>query len=341
MIDALPFPLPAEAIFSAPDPRGGELLGLSRQGREIRGYRFGDGPRRVSWIAGCHADEPVGPTLLGRLCGWLGALPADAPLLAAHSFRIVPHANPDGAEVNRTWSDHPLDGAYDLALYLRHAVREPPGEDIEFGFPRTPDDLGARPENRAVAAFLESGGPYALHASLHGMAFAAGPWFLLERDWATRTEALRENLRRRVREAGYRLHDIDRAGEKGFHRIDQGFTSRPDSRAMRGHFEALGDDSMAALFRPSSMEFVRSLGGDPLTLVTEMPLFLTPPPEPGDDLIRPRAVRELAALAPSDPSTIHAKAREIGVRAMPIADQMRFQLAYLEEALAVLDAPPG
>ena len=30
----------------------------------------------------------------------------------------------------------------------------------------------------------------------------------------------------------------------------------------------------AALFSDSSMEYVRSLGGDPLCLVTEMPLFL-------------------------------------------------------------------
>ena len=111
---------------------------------------------------------------------------------------------------------------------------------------------------------------------------------------------MRERLRRRVRELGYRLHDVDRGGEKGFHRIDEGFTTRPDSRAMAAHFEALGDPATAALFRPSSMEYVRSLGGDPLTLVSEMPLFLVPPehyqsPEHGGgDVVRPAVVRELA-----------------------------------------------
>jgi hypothetical protein len=40
---------------------------------------------------------------------------------------------------------------------------------------------------------------------------------------------------------------------------------------------------MAARFRDSSMEFVRSLGGDPLCLVTEIPLFRVPnsAPTPG------------------------------------------------------------
>ena len=48
---------------------------------------------------------------------------------------------------------------------------------------------------------------------------------------------------------------------------------------MRRHFLDRGDPETAAVFRPSSMEYVRSLGGDPLTFVSEMPLFLLPPPE--------------------------------------------------------------
>ena len=45
---------------------------------------------------------------------------------------------------------------------------------------------------------------------------------------------------------------------------------------MSEYFMAAGDPVTASLFRPSSMETVRSLGGDPLTLVSEMPLFITP-----------------------------------------------------------------
>jgi len=86
------------------------------------------------------------------------------------------------------------------------------------------------------------------------------------------------------------------------------------------------------------MEFVRALGGDSLTLVSEMPLFLLPAEHfPPENPVRPRAGSELGALAESnDPERLRAEALRFGVRAMPIADQMRLQLAYLEEGLAAI-----
>ena len=316
------------------------VLGASREGRDLLAYTFGRGARPVSLIAGCHADEPVGPAMLDRLVSWLAGLPADHPLFGGFRFWIVPHVNPDGEERNAAWAGSRAatadPGAYDLAAYLQGAVREPPGEDVEFGFPRSPDDTGARPENRAIAAFLAAHGPYGLHASFHGMAFAAGPWFLMEASWAGRTGEMRQLLREEVRRLGYETHDVDRGGEKGFHRIDEGFTTRPDSRAMIEHFRGLGDDKMAALFRPSSMEFVRSLGGDPLTLVSEMPLFLLPRHHfQGPGLVRPEAVFELLHLAGDVPALAEAAARH-GVRPMPIRDQMALQLAFLDEGLSAI-----
>jgi hypothetical protein len=92
---------------------------------------------------------------------------------------------------------------------------------------------------------------------------------------------------------------------------------------------------MAERFRPSSMEYVRSLGGDPFTLVSEMPLFLRPLEEgesgrPDDPRFRAWLGR-MATLA--DPDEVRAKAERQGVRGMPLRDQMRLQLAFLEEAL--------
>ncbi|MCP4655996.1 MAG: peptidase [bacterium] len=344
--------IPVEAILkgsrSAPPPQAGNAIGTSREGREIVGYPIGHGPRRVSLIAGCHADEPVGPAMLDRLAAYLSALPDDAPLVSRISWFVVPHVNPDGEARNVAWTQERgawtqeggSPGAYDLGRYLRHAVREPPGDDLEFGFPRGAADTTVRPESRAVAAFLRTGAPFALHASFHGMAFAAGPWFLMERSWIDCTLEMRDNLRARVKALGYRLHDIDRGGEKGFHRIDEGFTTRPDSRAMAAHFEARDEEGTAKLFRPSSMEFVRSLGGDPLTLVSEMPLFLLPAEHfPPQNPARPHAVTELRAIAESDePNRLAQAAQRLGVRAMPIADQMQLQLAYLEEGLAATEA---
>lgn len=316
------------------------VLGASRQGRDLLGYTFGRGALPVSLIAGCHADEPVGPAMLDRLVSWLAGLPAEHSLFDLFRFRIVPHVNPDGEVRNAAWAGDRAaaadPGVYDLAAYLQGAVREPPGDDVEYGFPKNPDDTGARPENRAVAAFLAADGPYGLHASFHGMAFAAGPWFLMEASWAGRTKNMRRHLRAEVERLAYETHDVDRGGEKGFHRIDEGFTTRPDSRAMIEHFRALGDENMAALFRPSSMEFVRSLGGDPLTLVSEMPLFLLPRHHfQGPGLVRPEAVFELRHLAGDVPALAEAAARH-GVRPMPIRDQMALQLAFLDAGLAAI-----
>jgi hypothetical protein len=294
--------------------------------------------RLAAYLAGLTAVPPATPTT--------PATPAAAPLAAA-SWWIVPHVNPDGEHRNAAWSAATLpavdhagrpDRVFDLALYLRQVVRERPGDDLEFGFPRGADDAGVRPESAAVAAFLAAGAPFHLHGSFHGMGLAPGPWFLIEPTWTGRTAGLRDALRQRVREMGYGLFDVDRGGEKGFHRIDEGFSTRPDSRAMAAHFLALGDPATAALFRPSSMEHVRSLGGDPFTLVSEMPLFLRPtaPPtgvSPDEQAERGQLLAELTASAAGGDADLHTAAEQRSIRGMPIADQMRLQLAFLNEAL--------
>jgi len=334
----------------------GRMIGHSRQGRSIHAFVLGNGPIRISLIGGCHADEPVGPAMLEKLVAYLGRLPMEDSLLSERRWHIVPHVNPDGAAVNAAWSDltqpttdhhNAPDEAYDLVAYVKDVVRELPGEDIEFGFPRHQNDVDARPENLAVARFLQAEGPLHLHASFHGMGLAPGPWFLLEPSWADRTAAMRDALRDRVRSMGYQPMDLDRQGEKGFCRIDEGFSTRPDSRAMIAHFEARGDDETAALFRPSSTEYVRRLGGDPLTLVSEMPLFLVPATSGGRDAPRfekgtegrNRLLAWLQDLVSGKPPEVARRTvAEAGIHAMPIRDQMRLQLAFLDQALALLRA---
>ena len=331
-----------------------EEIGRSRDGRPIGAWRGGRGPLSVSLVAGCHADEPVGPATLRRLSGWLATLPADDPAVSDLQWSIIPHANPDGEAANNVWATRTVevadfqgaaDRGFDLAAYAASVVREPPGDDVEFGFPYSVGDGEARPENRAIAGFLADGAPYAAHGSLHGMAFGPGPWFLIEAAWAHRTTAMRERLRKRVWEMDYPLFDPDRGGEKGFSRIDEGFTTRPDSRAMRRHFLDRGDPETAALFRPSSMEHVRSLGGDPLTFVSEMPLFLLPPPGTPCDFPNPAIGTEgrvafhrwLAdLLAPRSAAEAARAAAGCGIRPMPIRDQSRLQLEFLDAVLAAV-----
>jgi hypothetical protein len=339
------FPI-EEVLAGPPFPPPGRVIGRSRKGQEIDGYRFGRGDLHVSLIGGCHADEPVGPAMLRRLVSFLAARPANDPLLATATWFVVPHVNPDGEERNAPWSASTVpaidprgreDRVYDLSLYMNHVRRELPGDDMEFGFPRDPADDGARPENRAVAAFLAEGAPFHLHASFHGMGFATGPWFLIEEAWIDRTAALRDTMRDQVRAMGYQIFDVDRGGEKGFHRVDEGFTTRPDSRSMVRWFEERNDPGMAAKFRPSSMEYVRSLGGDPFTMVSEMPLFLRPLEEgesgrPDDPHFR----AFLARIAGKAPEEVRAEMEKSGVRGMPIRDQMRLQLAFLNAALTAV-----
>ena len=351
-------------------PPPGEEIGRSRRGRSILAYRIGRGPLRVSLIGGCHADEPVGPRFLGRLVRFLAG-PAGSELRRAATWSVIPHVNPDGAERNAAWQT-PRAERYDFVSYLRHRVRELPGDDIEFGFPHGEDDAGARPENRAAWEFWRAGAPYHLHVSMHGMSVAAGPYFLVERSWWPRFREMAGALGREVEGAGYALHDVQRHGEKGFHRLGRGFCSRPDSRAMRRHFLDLEDPETAARFRPSSMEAVRSLGGDSLTLVTEMPLFITPgvgaelgPPDPVLMRWRERiagweariraaggrgdgsaplggpgevAVPGAGAVVRKEVARVEAEVRgeagRAGLVAMPVRDQMRFQWAFIRAGLA-------
>ena len=105
---------------------------------------------------------------------------------------------------------------------------------------------------------------------------------------------------------------------------------------MRDHFLARGDDEMAARFRPSSMETIRALGGDPLTLVTKMPLFLTP--GVGDEVGPPdRAAEEWKARiggwrarlpGPKEKgAAIRDEATAAGLRPMPVTLQWEAILA--------------
>lgn len=329
-------------------------LGRSRGGRAVVGYRFGTGPSRVSLIAGCHADEPLGPELLRRFVSQLLALPAEHPTFGARTWWIVPHANPDGEVRNMDWAGSLFDDAantpeisgVDPIEYLRSATREPPGDDVEFGFPRDDHDADARPENAAIVRWWKTDPtPFDLHVSLHGMSVAGGPWFLVDAAWADRCEAFRERCRSKVLELGYRMHNVRRTDDKGFDFIAPGFATRPDSRRMAAHFRASGDVETADLFRPSSMETVRALGGDPLTLVTEMPLFIAPDlagETPSTDADRARWSDRMTEwrtqlVSGKAEAAVRADIKASGLRPMSLRDQLTLQWATVVAGLELVD----
>jgi len=320
-------------------------LGRSREGRSIAGYRFGRGPRKVSLISGCHGDEPVGGRLLNQLVLFLAQCPDDHPMLVQYQWWIIPDANPDAGVRNRSWSSSG-ESAFDPVTYLRNVVRELPGDDIEFGFPRSGSDSLARPENRALAAWWQSDArPFVLHASLHGMAFAGGPWFLVEPAWAERFEPLQQRCSAETTQLGYRLHDVQRHGEKGFTRLARGFCTRPDSLSMARYFLEKNDEETAARFRPNSMEFMRALGGDPITLVSEMPLFLVPgmgeviePSDPVADGWKETLAICQSLVTSGDSTSLAAALAAAGITAMPIEDQMKLQWTMVRAGIELVSA---
>ncbi len=324
-----------EAILVCPiDVVKGQCLGQSVEGRDILGYTFGTGEKRISLIAGNHADEPIGPLLLKKIVTYLASLNTANDLLTKYSWWIVPHGNPDGEAKNLKWYSY-KDQFTDLPKYLLNVERELPGRDIEFGFPIEGSIVPLRPENKAVYDFWRSSkSSFDLHVSLHGMQATYGPWFLIDESWIDRTEDFRTQCAQRTKQLGYELYDLDRSGEKGFKRIDEGFCTRPDSKEMRQHFLALDDIETANKFHASSMESIRSLGGDCLTLVTEMPLFLYPKKKRRlkwpDSFLQQWSTQFTlwkSQLKSGDlsPQECKEEAERLGVKSMSWNDQMRLQ----------------
>jgi len=318
---------------------GGEIIGHSVEGRPIYGYRFGQGSVHISLIGGCHADEPVGPRLLRKLVAFLSQLGQWHPLKRNFSWWIVPHVNPDGEVRNQQWYQEDATH-YHIGRYLKYVSRERPGRDIEFGFPISGEIDSLRPENQAVYNFWQTVGAsgFHLHASLHGMSMAYGPWFLIDPYWKEDAALLQEQCRQRVRSLGYSLHDIDRKGEKGFERIAPGFCTRPNHKAMRAFFLSQNNTEMASLFHPSSMESIRSLGGNCLTLVSEMPLFLLPGSP--KDISWPNKAWTYWKICLGEwkmglmsnrlsEEEVKSQAEALSFYPMPIEDQMRLQWQFI------------
>lgn len=343
------------ACASNPDLAEFEVIGESEEGRPIAGVTLGVGPLAVSLVAGAHADEPVGPETLRTLVleglamrGWGTDDGGLEDLFQRFTLRIVPHVNPDGEARNqswiREWSDDAEEREATLGAYLRGRRREPPGRDVEFGYP----DL--RIENRVAHEFLFGAGPVACHASLHGMGFSEGALLLIENAWIDDPLAtpLREGFAEAAHASGFRLHDHDRGGEKGFRYHGPGFWTTPEGRAMEAHFLAAGDPETAARFRLSSMEAALAagpephLGRPPLCVVTELPLFaLTADADrqPGVPVVLnafQRTAGELAEAA-GERQPLAPMIDPLGLRPVPLALAMGLQLRTLDLALDVVE----
>ncbi len=187
-----------------------------------------------------------------------------------------------------------------------------------------------------------------MHASLHGMGFSEGALLLIEKRWlgTDRDQSLRAGFAQLAESASLRLHDHDRGGDKGFRYGGPGFWSTPEGTAMRQHFLDGGDPDTAALFRQSTMETAVALGGEPLCVVTELPLFVLT-----TDLGRqPGVPVTLLAFQDAMPRLVEAAGEgqdlarlvtPFGLRALDLETQVRMHLATLDLALAAVAEPNG
>jgi hypothetical protein len=133
------------------------------------------------------------------------------------------------------------------------------------------------------------------------------------------------------------MHDHNRKGEKGFFWIEPGFQTTPRGDAMRTFFQAQDDPETARKFHDSSMEFVMGLGGDPLALVTELPLFLVEneDPTPGHPdrylALRERLPTVKARLQRGE--EVDDLLAPFNLQMVPLNTAMRLQLQALELGL--------
>ncbi|MFW5872730.1 MAG: M14 family zinc carboxypeptidase [bacterium] len=313
------------------------VLGLSKAAHPIYGYIYGSGNLNVSLIAGAHADEPTGPRLLYHLVNYLVKQKPQHPLLQNFTWYIIPHINPDAENKNLSWYSY-QDELYDLANYLQFVVREKPGEDIEWGFPDR-ETAALRPENQAVYDFWQiNRDGFDLHASLHSMGKSFGPWFLIDEDWVDRSTHIQKVCKEETHKMGYQLFDVDRKGEKGFTRINAGFATKPNSQAMKLFFLQRDEPGMADKFHASSMESIKTLGGNPLTIVSEMPLFILP--KKNDDISWPNPElsqwndklkdwSDQLKQKQANPEQVNYWAQKEGVKSMRIVDQMYLQWIFI------------
>jgi hypothetical protein len=320
------------ACMANRDVASWSVAGVSENQRPVAVITLGTGAKVVTLVAGSHADEPVGAeTLRLFVVRVLRERERLKELLEEYTFVVFQHINPDGESRNRPWiREWP-----NPVAYLRDAVREPPGRDLEFGYP----DL--RRENEMVSRVLAKHAPISLHVSLHGMGFAEGAMLLVDPNWGYRTEALQDGFREFVNGIGVGIHDHDRKGEKGFFRLGPGISTTPSGTAMRAYFESAGEPETAGLFRQSSMEYVRSLGGDPLTLVTEIPLFAITPSANNIPGV-PQTYLEWRDALPGIRKKL-ARGRAVDdalaaffIKPVPPLDAIRIQLRTIELGLAVV-----
>ncbi|ALG05615.1 hypothetical protein [Kibdelosporangium phytohabitans] len=150
--------IPDEHGFPGPDEVAARLaeygtprqIGTSRLGEPITMVSIGSGPKNALVFAGPHPNEPIGFLTVPHLAEQV------AKDDLGHTWHLVGCVDPDGARLNESWYDGPLD----RERYLRGFYRPPMHEQVEWMFP------DGMPETRALRDVIDELRPDLL-CSLH------------------------------------------------------------------------------------------------------------------------------------------------------------------------------
>jgi hypothetical protein len=79
------------------------ILGNSREGRNIRCYKIGNGPKKILFVAGIHGNEIGAVKLAQNLINWLYS---NKEKFFNLTIFIIPNLNPDGFEIAKQFHDY-------------------------------------------------------------------------------------------------------------------------------------------------------------------------------------------------------------------------------------------
>ncbi len=99
---------------------GWRVIGQSIEGRDIRLYRVGHGPRVVLWIDGIHGNEPEGAASTARLPA---AFLADPARTARVTLHLIEDLNPDGRAASTRFNAAGIDLNRNFPLAFAPAKR--------------------------------------------------------------------------------------------------------------------------------------------------------------------------------------------------------------------------
>lgn len=264
-----------------------ETAGASAEGRPIELLTVGHGRRPVLLVGVPHPNEPIGTLTIDFLTRLLCEDDALRARLDVTLFAI-PVADPDGFVLNEGW----FKGTFSPLRYACEFYRPPHREQVEWSFPvdyKTLQFSTPAPETATVMRVMERVRPEVFY-SLHNAGFC-GVYFYVSRD----RPALVPRLHELVASQGLPLH----RGEPEVPYLKTLAPAVYELFSIEDTYEylarTLGEDP-AALIEAGTCadDWLKRVGGDPFSLVCELPYFTSPAL---DDMSPAAVTRRDAVLA--------------------------------------------